>query len=129
MQPGSLCAASFWIALRQEIYIAVMHRQKVGMNLSHSLVDRSWDSADDYGWANRAIVHCAEVLNFWYEYYHDRNTNQDHRVRFQELWEWNLKWERSLPPSFQSTAEIKRDDITFPEIWYHRSCHGKQSPC
>ncbi|RYP70755.1 hypothetical protein DL771_005250 [Monosporascus sp. 5C6A] len=64
MIPGSLSAASFWVGLRQEIYIAVVTQQPVKVNLDHFVVDRSFEPADDYTWSNRAIVHLADVLNF-----------------------------------------------------------------
>ncbi|RYP93629.1 hypothetical protein DL770_000261 [Monosporascus sp. CRB-9-2] len=64
MIPGSLSAASFWVGLRQEIYIAVVTQQPVKVNLDHFVVDRSFEPADDYTWSNRAVVHLADVLNF-----------------------------------------------------------------
>lgn len=118
--PGSLSAASFWIGLRQEIYSAVMNHQPVRMPLVHSLVDRSLNVTDDYTWSNRAITHCADVLNFCFG-----DNSQPVGMRWSELDTWNKQWCHSIPESF---TPIYRKDRTgnqaFPEIWYQSGCNG-----
>ncbi len=119
-EPGTLGAASFWVGLRQEIYSAVTKRQPVCLNLSHpGLVDRSLDETDDYTWANRAIVHCADVLNSCFG--PERRPLQT----WQELETWNRQWVERQPPSYDPVFVELQDSVVFPEIWYHRSCQGK----
>lgn len=115
---GSLGAAAFWVGLRQEIYIAVITKGMVRIRLVESLVDRSLDKTDDCTWANRAIVHCADVLNYCY----GEEANQ--HARWDELNRWNQQWPEAaaFTPIFRQEAA---GDEPIPEIWYHKSCQGK----
>jgi len=122
IEPGSLSAASFWVGLRQEIYVAVIKKEVVRMPLVQSLIDslgRLTDAADDFTWANRAVVHCAKVLNFCYDQTNDRPAS-----KWQELDTQSKQWEQYCPASY---TEIYHQGAgpAFPEIWYHQSCHGR----
>lgn len=123
LTPGSLSAACFWVGLRQEIYSAVMNHQAVRINLDHGLVERSLEPADDETWANRAVVHCADVLNFCFG--HD-NHQRSAAMRWQELGSYNKDWSRALPASFAPVYEERGGP--FPEIWHQSSCHGTSHP-
>ncbi|KAK3686168.1 hypothetical protein B0T22DRAFT_500824 [Podospora appendiculata] len=129
MVPGSLSAASFWIGLRQEIYSAVMNHCQVGLKLVQSLVDQSLGIADDDTWANRAIVHCAQVLNFCFG---------DHGSisRWDQLNTWSNEWLASVPASWtpkyvkefgrgkeKDQKETEDGGERFSEIWYNKGCH------
>ncbi|KAK1829133.1 hypothetical protein QBC39DRAFT_139994 [Podospora conica] len=115
--PGSLGAASFWVGLRQEIYVAVVMNREVRLRLVRSLVDplRSFEAADDHTWANRAVLHCAEVLNF----YHGSRSP----ARWRELQQWNRLWEDSIPESYAPIFQEDENKHAFPAIWYLQSCH------
>ncbi|KFA66192.1 hypothetical protein S40285_08792 [Stachybotrys chlorohalonatus IBT 40285] len=133
--PRSLPTACFWVGLRQEIYSAVMNQQSVRMNLAHEgIVDRSTTPADDFTWGNRAIVHCADVLNFCF----GTNAEAGDATRWEKLEHANREWKACLPDSYTPVFrrdredEVERDnnnekeaDITsaFPEIWYWKGCH------
>ena len=121
-EPGTLGAASFWVGLRQEIYSAVTKRQPVCLNLVHpDLVHRSLDEpeTDDYTWANMAVVHCADVVNFCIE-------PEKHELQsWDELDKWNRRWSEKQPPSYDPVFREPQGSAVFPEIWYHRSCQGK----
>lgn len=128
LMPGSLSGAAFWVGLRQEIYSAVMNHEPVRINLVHSLVDRTVLPTDDYAWANRAIVHCADVLNFCFG---DGTQGTMGRGGGLEWWneldEYNKQWQESLPSSFtpifyREPAPEKKE--AFPEVWYQSACHG-----
>ncbi|KAK3360406.1 hypothetical protein B0T25DRAFT_565304 [Lasiosphaeria hispida] len=121
LTPGSLSAAAFWIGLRQEIYIAVMSCEKVRVRLVPSLIDQSFSDASDYMWANRAVVHCAEVLNFCFG---DEYRSATRPARWSELDAWNKQWSSNLPPYCAPIFNDKDSDSRFPEIWYHKSCHA-----
>jgi hypothetical protein len=122
LEPGSVAAASFWVGLRQEIYIAVRKGQQVGMNLVYDLVDRSLGTTDDYTWANRAVVHCADVLNFRF------GPERSQQRRWVELDGWNQDWTNGRPDSFDPVFRQEQGSTPFPEIWYHRSCQGRWFP-
>lgn len=121
-QAGTVAAASFWVGLRQDIYIAARNGQPVRMNLVYGLIDRSLDAADDYTWANRAVVHCADVLNFCF------GPERGHVGRWHELDDWNQGWTNGRPDSFDPVFRQEAGSVPFPEIWYHRSCEGRSWP-
>jgi hypothetical protein len=122
LRPGTLSAASFWIGLRQEIYSAVMNHQPVRINLVHSLVDRSLGPADDYTWANRAVVHCADALNFCFG-----TDSRPAGSKWYELDDWNKKWTELVPASFVPIYQKEGSEGSFPEFWYQNSCQGTSS--
>ncbi|KAL2169235.1 hypothetical protein VTG60DRAFT_6315 [Thermothelomyces hinnuleus] len=116
-EPGTLGAASFWVGLRQEIYSAVTKKQPVCLNLVHpGLVNRSLNQTDDYTWANLAVIHCADVVNFCFD------TDKHRRQSWDELERWNRRWFEEQPPSYDPVFKGSRGSAVFPEIWYHRSC-------
>ncbi|RYP67076.1 hypothetical protein DL769_005864 [Monosporascus sp. CRB-8-3] len=118
MIPGSLSAASFWVGLRQEIYIAVITQQPVKVNLDHFVVDRSFEPADDYTWSNRAIVHLADVLNFCF------GEDPPSSSHWDALNEASEKWSLSRPTSFNPFFFRERvAPSAFPEVWHGSSCH------
>ncbi|KAI1098764.1 hypothetical protein F4804DRAFT_346072 [Jackrogersella minutella] len=118
MVAGSLSAASFWVGLRQEIYIAVITQQPVKVSLDHFVVDRSFEPADDYTWSNRAIVLIADVLNFCF------GENSFTVGRWNALDEACRKWSATRPPSFDPFFYRERTATTaFPEVWHGSSCH------
>lgn len=129
LMPGSLSGAAFWVGLRQQIYNAVMFQTPVCINLVHSLVDRTLMPTDDFGWANRAVVHCADVLNFCFD---DGSQGTLGRAGGLEWWneldEYNKRWTESLPSSFtpiyHQEPDAEKDEV-FPEIWYQSTCHGE----
>ncbi|EFX03235.1 ARCA-like protein [Grosmannia clavigera kw1407] len=115
LRPKTLGAASFWAGLRQEIYTATMNQQPVKAPLVSSLVDgsRELGPADDEDWANRAVVHCVDVLNFCFG-------EEPPRQTWDGLYAWNERWTASLPPSYTPTLDKEnRPGEAFPEIWYH----------
>ncbi|KAI1336497.1 hypothetical protein F5Y15DRAFT_418805 [Xylariaceae sp. FL0016] len=118
MVPGSLSAASFWVGLRQEIYIAVITQQPVKVSLDHFIVDRSFEPADDYTWSNRAVVLIADVLNFCF------GDSPSTLGQWNALNEAAEKWTMTRPPSFNPFFYRERSDsAAFPEIWHGSSCH------
>ncbi|KZL77787.1 ArcA-like protein [Colletotrichum tofieldiae] len=118
LMPGTLTAACFWAGLRQEIYSAVINQQVVRMNLGHAIVDRSTTPGDDFVWANRAIVHCADVLNFCF------GSEAGSVLRWGQLEMANREWKNALPPSYTPVFFRERtEEEAFPEVWYQKACH------
>ncbi|KAF2966074.1 hypothetical protein GQX73_g7503 [Xylaria multiplex] len=118
MVPGSLSAASFWVGLRQEIYIAILTQQCVKLNLDDIIVDRSLEPADDYTWSNRAIILLADILNSCFG---------DTPLTIQRWTALNTaaeNWTRARPTSFDPFFYREATGpVTFPEIWHGSSCH------
>lgn len=127
LMPGSLSGAAFWVGLRQEIYSAVMNQEPVRINLVNSIVDRTLHPTDDFGWANRAVVHCADVLNFCFGDGAQGSLGRAGSVEWwTELDEYNRRWTEGLPASFTPIFHREPDsEEVFPEIWYQSACHGK----
>jgi hypothetical protein len=122
---GSLSEAAFWVGLRQEIYSAVINHNPVQLKLEQYNVDRSLEHANDFVWANRAVVHCADVLNFCF------GTKAISMSRWQDLQEYNKGWREQKPATFTPTyyREADREKYeVFPEVWYVNTCHGKRKP-
>ncbi|KAI1494194.1 hypothetical protein F5X96DRAFT_618617 [Biscogniauxia mediterranea] len=118
MVPGSLSAASFWVGLRQEIYIAVITQQPVKVSLNHYIVDRSFEPTDDYTWSNRAIIILADVLNFCF------GEEVLTVGRWSALNKACEKWSVTRPMSFNPFFYKERTGTeAFPEIWHGSSCH------
>lgn len=119
---GGLSEAAFWVGLRQEIYSAMMKHKSIQLNLEHCLVDRSVEPASDYAWANRAVVHCADVLNCCFGELGVSN------VDWRDLKEYNEQWRETKPSAFtpvyyRNPDRAKRE--AFPEIWYFQACHSQ----
>jgi len=117
--------ASFWVGLRQEIYVAVVNKEPLSLPLTPSLIGKAGGFADveDHIRANRAVVHCAEVLNFCY-CKTDVSLSQ-----WQELRSRNRQWAESLPPSFNPIYRQNDEEAPFPHEWYEESWHGVSRPC
>jgi len=119
---SGLRQAAFWVGLRQEIYISFVNQRSVQSNLDRCNIDRSLDPTDDCTWANRIIVHCADVLTFCFR-------DHDHTVRrWTELKGYNEQWVKAVPPSFSpiyyQDPEREKGEI-FPQIWHIGDSHGK----
>ena len=119
LTPGSLSAACFWVGLRQEIYSAMMSHRTVWINLDNGLVDRSLEPAEDHTWANRAVIHCADVLNFCFG-----QDAQHATSRWEELDDYSRRWKIAKPSSFEPLYEDKSATRAFPEVWLQSSCHA-----
>ncbi|KAI1331706.1 hypothetical protein F5Y16DRAFT_241696 [Xylariaceae sp. FL0255] len=118
MIPGSLAAASFWVGLRQEIYIAIVTQQPVKLSLDRFVVDRSLEPADDYTWSNRAIVLVADVLNACF------GAIPLTPSRWRSLNDAAENWTLTRPSSFDPFFYRERiPSAAFPEIWHGSSCH------
>ncbi|KAG0650412.1 hypothetical protein D0Z07_2894 [Hyphodiscus hymeniophilus] len=120
---GGLRQAAFWVAIRQEIYMALVNQRSVqpGFHLPPFSFDHSFSPADDCVWANRIVMHCADILRFCFG---DDQANIE--ARHDTLSTWTRKWSRCRPESFSPTfyrAPDKSKKLVFPEIWYLEQCH------
>ncbi|KAK4196769.1 hypothetical protein QBC40DRAFT_5220 [Triangularia verruculosa] len=132
LAPGTLAAASFWVGLRQDIYYAVMKKTTVKLSLVSALPSKDpyEDLEDDYYWANRAVVHCANVLNFCHGDVANRTPERwDLLVRENENWAARMGRGDNRPTTLREESDfwvpyVRENDDTkpFPEIWYLRSC-------
>lgn len=127
---SSLRQACFWTGLRQELYMAFVHQRPVITNLDHAFIDRTFEPADDDTWAQRVLVHGAEVTRFCFggeENDMDRMGGGGRISRWKELWEYGEMWLDTRPESWRPVAyrerDLSRGDV-FPEIWYFNHAVG-----
>ncbi|CAK7265188.1 hypothetical protein SEPCBS57363_001453 [Sporothrix epigloea] len=122
--PNTLSAAAFWVGLRQEIYTATVNQQPVKAPLQLALADfaRGLGPAEDHDWANRAVIHCVDVLNYCFG--EDSTTPSSPRFSWEALNAWNKQWTAVLPSSYSPTFSRERGPSeAFPQIWHHSSWH------
>uniref|UniRef100_A0A098DXF1 ARCA protein n=1 Tax=Gibberella zeae (strain ATCC MYA-4620 / CBS 123657 / FGSC 9075 / NRRL 31084 / PH-1) TaxID=229533 RepID=A0A098DXF1_GIBZE len=113
--PSGLRLASFWIGMRQEVTMSFASQRPVKIRLDHEFMDRSLSPADDDTWANRIVLHSADVINYCF------GNNGPNRVRYQELVDYNQAWLRARPVSWLPMAYSAVDKSlgeTFPHIVY-----------
>jgi len=95
LTPG-LRQAAYWAGVRQEIFISsTLQRAPAIQPPSEQYnVDRSLQPTDDCTWANRAVLHCSDVLAFSF--------GQGSRSvsLHQSLDDFSQRWQRLRPASF-----------------------------
>lgn len=137
--------AAYWIALRQEIITAFSKQRTFRLQRGPCELDRSFEPADDCVWADRLVIHCADVLQYCFgseEQNVSRNfhfqTSPSMRVlrpapssemriaRYEELVAFETLWAEVGPASFNPiyAREPNRSiGEVFPELWYLNNCH------
>ncbi|OQD87457.1 hypothetical protein PENSOL_c077G02280 [Penicillium solitum] len=136
--------AAYWISLRQEIITAFSKQRTFRLPLGPCEPYRSFEPADDYIWADRLVIHCADVLKYCYgseeqqlpgdhqfhtsstEIIHPDPANERRIARYDELVAFGTFWSELGPPSFKPIyareADRSRGEV-FPELWYLNNCH------
>lgn len=116
---SSLRRAAFRVAYRQEVHMAFLRQRPFHMPLQYHEY-RSLEYADDFTWAYRTIVHCADVLQYCYGLGSKSNSDYDMLVQYHE------GWESLRPRSFDALydrAAVVSSRRALPEIWYLSDCH------
>jgi len=108
----------FRIALRQECQRALLNREEVQLPLEAWKLLDGFDDADDSTWTDRHLYHYANVLQFCFSsvQYSTRRSS-----RWQELKEFETRWEQARPLSFSHYHKKEPDRQkmeVFPQIWY-----------
>ncbi|KAK6193970.1 hypothetical protein LQW54_011899 [Pestalotiopsis sp. IQ-011] len=131
---NGLRGAAFLVALRQELFIALVSQRPVLPAFSSLRFNRSLDvdgaPTADCAWANRIMPFAVDVLDFCYG---ENTTNNAQSVlRFDELAAYAERWFNAKPPTFDpvfieepSTARQddgqadapKNDRSIYPSIW------------
>ncbi|KAM3495101.1 hypothetical protein MY3957_001707 [Beauveria namnaoensis] len=112
---SDLRKASYWVGLRQEVTMALSSQRPIKISLCHSFIDQSLTDASDDMWANRIIVHCADVVQFCFG--DDNQRPADYR----RLLKYDDDWLHSRPLSFIPVAFSAADPgmgEAFPRIMY-----------
>lgn len=123
---GGLGEAASWISLRQDIYLALVHQQPIGIRLENYLESKAFDKGDDSAWANLIVHLFAKVLALAFDTQQNGSAEKWQALET-EIEEWNESKPDSFNPiSFQDSSFDEENSIS--EIWMLSSFHGKDSP-
>jgi len=81
---------------------------------------RSLEPADDFVWAHRSVIHCADVLMYCY------GERRDAMAEYNLLLEYHRGWTQLRPSSFEPIFEMpsfNSESAFYPEVWYLSDCH------
>lgn len=106
---GPLRLAAFWVALRQEIYMAFVHSRPVHPNFALAEMAAMIHPDDNgSGFANRIIIHCANCLRYCY------GSGERSVATWRDLCEYQNRWWRERPWYFRPVwAGTKSDTAGF----------------
>lgn len=123
---GGLGEATSWISLRQNIYLALVHREPIGIRLENYIESNAFNKCDDGAWANVMVHLFAKVLALAFDPQQNGSAEKWHALEG-ETERWNESKPDSFSPiSFQAPTSGEQNII--PEIWMLNSYHGKLSP-
>ncbi|XHG05747.1 hypothetical protein AWENTII_008960 [Aspergillus wentii] len=121
VRDDGLQRAAFWVGFRQEFHKAFLQQRvfQFDLNCCNDSTYRLLDPVDDFTWANRIILHCANALMYCYG-------EQDRTMKnYDELVEYNQGWQALTPPTFNpiycKEADRSKGEV-FPEVWYLDDC-------
>ncbi|GME26341.1 MFS monosaccharide transporter [Neofusicoccum parvum] len=100
--PTGFRLAAYWTAFRQELWLALHKQQPVTMSVRRvcGFDDaHGFGPAPDWVWCQRAVAHCADVLDCIFG--NDEAGKDAAAKRWKWLLEDNARWWSSLPKSFE----------------------------
>ena len=125
--------AAYWVALRQEIITAFSKQRSFRLPLGPCEPYRTFEPADDYVWADRLVIHCADVLQFCFgseeedqDKTHFPPSPESRIARYDNLVSFETLWKELSPASFNPVYARDPDPArgeVFPELWYLNNCH------
>lgn len=105
--------ASFWVSLRQEIYVAFVNQRPIAIPLDDFNINRSCEPAPDHVWSCRMVALCAEVLHCCFA--DDETKISDVHDRLSKsVQDWYDCKSQSFTPIYFREAD---EENVFPEIW------------
>jgi hypothetical protein len=110
----SLREAANWVALRQEIHIALTRRQPVSIALGAYHSSRYFCSNTDDAWGNRMVYLFARVLNFAFAP-EGGSSKESWAELADEVEAWNATKPEHFAPLWLDLSP-QRDGSPFPEI-------------
>lgn len=105
--------AAFWVALRQEIYMAFVHARPVHANFALDDMCRLIEEDENgCGYANRIIIHCAKCLRHCY------GLEAQNVGAWEELKAYQERWWSEAPWYFQPLWADSESETFFPREMY-----------
>ena len=109
---GGLRQAAFWVALRQEIYVAFVNQRSVTAAFENATIDWSLEAAGDHGHSCRMVGLCADVIRHCFGN-QDKLTSEYDRLS-NSVDEWHTSKSSSFTPVYYKEAD---QDSGFPDMW------------
>ena len=118
------------IALRQEIWSVLLYRRPFRLPLAENMDYASLGPTDDFTWANRLILWCADVLRFCFGSSTSMPDTPEVHSHAYEKWKilkgFDDRWTADPPtcfrPLYYCPARPERGDY-FPVIWQLNDAH------
>ncbi|KAJ5107134.1 hypothetical protein N7456_003809, partial [Penicillium angulare] len=117
--------AAFWVGIRQKIHAAFIQQRSIQFDF-HCFDGSNYktiESADDSTWANRIVLHCAEILAYCYGNESRGIESYKRLIKFSE--DWYAYKPSSFNPIYYQAPNIVKKEI-FPQIWFLGDCHAIQ---
>lgn len=122
--PGTdLQQAAAWAGVRQEIYASLTMHRPPAIKATAGMLD-SLTALQDCAWANRAVNHCSEVLEFCFA--ETRGTT----ARYDDLLQDILQWDLQRPDSYDPLCFLIAENVNTNPLWdvrMHTDWHGKET--
>lgn len=118
---GGLRQAAFWVFIRQDIYMALIHQRSMRCDLDSFNVDVTFVSRDDSTWANWAIWILARIVQFCF------GLQERSWEKWRALNESMDTWEQCKPASFIPYFQKERnveEKLYFPVIYHWDRIQG-----
>jgi hypothetical protein len=125
MNDTGLRRAALRVAYRQEVYMSFIKQCRFRLPLTRCAAYRSLEPTDDFTWAHRMVIHCADVLMYCY------GERQNALSEYDALVEYHHGLATLQPQSFMPILETEAEETKgqfYPEVWFLSDCHGVQRP-
>lgn len=120
---GGLGEAAAWVSLRQDIYVSIVSKQPISIDLKVYEKSHAFEKRDDGAWTNVMVYIFARVLALVFSPSHQQSTAEWQELEM-KIDEWYITKPKSFDPiSFYRPATCK--DRSYREIWMLNSFHGK----
>ncbi|KAL2844523.1 hypothetical protein BJY01DRAFT_248140 [Aspergillus pseudoustus] len=120
---SGLRRAAAWAGVRQEIYASIKLHQPPAMKASPEMLDHLRILSHDGAWADQAVSHCLDVLDFCF------GKNSINGDIYDSLLATNAEWEYERPGSYDPLCFDTRlnpddgADLSW-DVRYHADWHG-----
>lgn len=126
MSLSGLARAAAWAGVRQEIYASIKMHRPPAIKASAEMLHHTRSSGTDSAWAESAVSHCLDVLDFCF------GADCMNGEIYDALLSDNTRWETDRPASYDPLCFYTRQD---PEdsakyewdVRYHADWHGTSS--
>lgn len=115
--------AAAWAGMRQEIYGSIKLHRAPAIMPSSEMLNHLRSSSEDSAWADSAVAHCLEVVDFCF------GDNKNNEGMYDALLGYNEQWEAERPMSYDPLCFLTPESPMQAEeqhwnVRYHADWHG-----